>query len=74
MKYLLLCLLLIACVSKYKPEYQNNFYVGCMNAFLHFESDGPVLYKVREDQPPFSYELRYADYWCKDTYARIKDK
>jgi hypothetical protein len=71
MKYLTL-LLIIGCASSPKKDL-NNFLTGCMTAYLRFESKGPDYFIIRPDEDvPFSYEIRYANFWC--TNAELAKK
>lgn len=63
----LIMLVLVNCAHKEitqepikKPEYQNTFWIGCMNAYLHFEH-----YK--------SGHVSEANEWCTRKYNEIKD-
>ena len=65
MKYLILLLILAGCSTapKAKPEYQDRFFIGCMNAYLHFKMYEPV-----------EVVLPKAADWCVKKYDDIKEK
>lgn len=65
MKYILftLMLMLSACSNApKKPEYQNTFWIGCMNAYLHFTS--------KEERVP----MAEANEWCLYKYESMREK
>ena len=64
--FLLLILILAGCTSKpVKPiEYQNTFWLGCMNAYIHF------TVKLGDDLP--NSVADQANAWCTAQYESIK--
>ena len=61
--FLLLILMLVGCTSK-PIEYQNTFWLGCMNAYIHFTVKlGNELPNSVADQ---------ANAWCTAQYESVK--
>lgn len=66
---LLLALLLSGCaITHTKTEtrinYQDTFYIGCINAYLHFT--------VKPDDKQVPIKAAYD--WCTKAYSQIKDR
>lgn len=71
----IIVLLLSGCATSAKKDPQNTFWLGCMNALLHFKLNDNGAFTVRtRGVVPTSSEVRYADAWCNDAYDRVKDK